>query len=154
MKNKRGVSLILSYIILVLIGIALAVLVYSFLKVYVPKFQTPECPDDISLAIQSYSCSTNNLSFVLSNNGLFNIDSVHLRVSPQGRVKVLIDSEIRFLNGSLAPQPLVPGQTYSYLSTSTIASGSYDLELQPKIFTGKALETALCRPIKQNVVCS
>ena len=76
--HKRGISEIISYVLLILVAITMGMLVYGFLKLYVPK-EKPECKDGINLIIESAQCKhetngINNLSVVLRNRGLFKVD--------------------------------------------------------------------------------
>ncbi len=72
MANKRGVSVVVGYVLLITFGIILSVLVYNYLKTYVPS-DTVSCPDGISLLIKSYSynCTSNQFNITLENNGKF-----------------------------------------------------------------------------------
>lgn len=76
-RNKRGVSVIIGYVLLVIIGISLSIIVYNWMKKKIPA-QPLECPDGVSIMIVSYECDPNNniLNLTLQNNGLFNIDSI------------------------------------------------------------------------------
>jgi len=43
-KNKRGVSIVIGYVLLIAISIVISILVYQALKTYVPK-EALECSD-------------------------------------------------------------------------------------------------------------
>src|SRR3989344_5698760 len=89
--DKRGISEMISYVMLIIIAVALAVLVFNYLEVFVPK-DKPKCSDDISLIIKELSCKISgentNVAIKLENKGLFNVDSVYIRLGAKGR-KVL-----------------------------------------------------------------
>lgn len=74
-KNKKAVSEIVSYVLLIVIAISLSVGVYSFMKFYVPKedASTEKCFNDIALSIVDYSCSAKTIYLLLENKGLFNV---------------------------------------------------------------------------------
>ncbi|MAG24784.1 hypothetical protein CMI47_04320 [Candidatus Pacearchaeota archaeon] len=150
MKNKRGVSMMVNYVILIIIAVSLALLVYSFLTVYVPKFQTPECPEGINLIIQDYSCASEVLKINLANKGLFNIDLAKVRLREPGReIKLAVEDEINFPASS---QGLVPGENYEYILARVVPSDNYTLEIQPIVFVDD--KQALCPAITQPITCS
>lgn len=73
-KQKKGVSLIIGYVLLVTFSIILGIIVYHFLSTYVPK-EDPSCPEGVSLLIKEYSydCNTNILILNITNNGKFDV---------------------------------------------------------------------------------
>lgn len=122
-KNKRAVSIMIGYILLVAIAVIMSVIVYAWLKSYVPK-DTPDCPEGVSLLLSDVKCvkegSNVELSFKLKNNGRFNVDGylIHATDSSDQELAtvnlsgyhdklfggVRIGEAIRFLgNGSLLP---------------------------------------------------
>jgi len=78
--NKRGVSEMVAYVMLIVIAISLSIFVYAWLKIYAPKPQE-KCPDETSLIIESYSClqSVKKLDLGLRNMGRFTIDGAVIR---------------------------------------------------------------------------
>lgn len=80
MKNKRGISIIIGYVILITIAISLSVLVFNWLRFYVSPETEETCPEGVSLIIQDYSCANQKLNITLKNKGLFNISGFILRV--------------------------------------------------------------------------
>jgi energy-converting hydrogenase Eha subunit A len=47
------------YVILIIIAIAVSILVYAFLKVWVPK-DKPECLNDVTLIVEKKECVINS----------------------------------------------------------------------------------------------
>ena len=82
-SNKKGVSLIVSYVLLIVIGISIAGLVYSWLEFYVSPGQELNCDDGTSLIIKDYdySCVNNYINITLQNKGRFTIDGYIIRVN-------------------------------------------------------------------------
>jgi len=81
MKNKKAVSLMVSYVILISIVIAVSIGVYAYLKAFVGDVEPAiDCKEETSFIIESYTCSIGNLELTLRNNGRFNIDGVVLGV--------------------------------------------------------------------------
>ena len=164
---KRGISEIMSYVLLILIAITISTLVYGFLKLYVPK-EKPECKEGINLIIENVQCKheangINNLTLVLQNRGLFKVDKAFIRIgfeTRQFRADIPQTNPIPLANKTiydegLNPQELTRALIYE-LPSDYSAAGNYILEVQPAHFTkGKDIESlALCPPIKQTIICS
>ncbi|MEX2017325.1 MAG: DUF4215 domain-containing protein [Candidatus Pacearchaeota archaeon] len=77
-KNKKAVSLMIGYVLLVTLAIVMSIVAYSFLKTYVPGGAT-ECPDGVSLFVKeagfngTYNSTHSQLVMILKNNGRFNL---------------------------------------------------------------------------------
>ncbi len=160
--NKRGISEVVGYSLLIVVALTMSVMVYSFLKAYVPK-DKPECQEGISIIIESLNCTNNgaenNLSLILQNTGLFKIDFAFLRVGKQGR-NVKIDIPLTNpipITSSTGISGLNPQESTSKLSFNLTYSdaGDYTLEVQPALYTkGTDIETiALCSPVTQPIRC-
>lgn len=81
-QNKRGVSLMISYVLLIAIGLTMAVGAYAWLKYYPNALQSKaDCKDGTSIVLDGYDCSGSILTLDLRNNGLFSIDGFILSVS-------------------------------------------------------------------------
>jgi len=78
MKNK-GLSVVIGYVLLVTFGIVLSVVVYGYLKTYVPS-EIDECPSGVSVSVADYDydCVSNELNLTLKNNGLFNVNGYYI----------------------------------------------------------------------------
>ena len=79
-RNKRGVSVLIGYVLLVVFVIAMGVVIYNWMKTYVPK-EDLVCPDGVSLFIKDYTCDSDDLTLTLKNNGLFNVGAYFVRVT-------------------------------------------------------------------------
>lgn len=87
-KDKRGISNIISYVLLISISIALSIMVYDFLRDLTQDTNVEKCPEGVSLIVQSYICShglagneTSRLNVTLKNKGRFDIDGFILNVN-------------------------------------------------------------------------
>jgi len=82
-KNKKALSEIVSYVLLISMALGLAVGVYSFMKFYVPKenANTEKCNEDVSLIIANYACIDSLLFLKIENKGLFNVNGFILKYS-------------------------------------------------------------------------
>jgi flagellin-like protein len=160
--NKKGVSEIVSYVLLIIIAVTLSVMVYSFLELYVPK-EKAECTKDISLIIINYTCTINTnpgefngLNITFSNRGLFSVDAVYVRVGDDD-AKDLINDKDLFINYAFGQTELPPGKKVfkNYTINSEIINSPREigLEIQPAIITEKGV--ALCEEaiISQKINC-
>ncbi len=83
--NKKGVSVIIGYVLLIVIAISLALLVYAWMKGNLPK-EKQQCPDEVSLVIKDYNCFENGkINITLKNNGFFDIDGFIAKISNKSK---------------------------------------------------------------------
>lgn len=76
-KNKKGVSIMVGYVLLVVFAIILSLIAYQWIKTYVPS-DSLQCPDSgVSVSIKAlyYDCEggNNNLYLNVKNSGRFSI---------------------------------------------------------------------------------
>lgn len=163
--NKRGISEVVSYVLLIVIAMALAAIVYTFLKVYVPK-EKPECKEGINIIVNDISCTNNGaenvLDLVLENKGLFEINKAYLRIGKDAAsykedipavnpVNLIDKNGVAGLNpGELSNLP--PFNLPSAFNTP----GEYMLEIQPAYTTikGRKEVLSLCSPITLPITCT
>lgn len=83
-KGKRGVSIIIGYILLVAVVMTISIIVYQWLKTYVPS-NSLSCPDGISISVINYSytgCTTDGiLNLTITNTGTFGIYGYYIHGS-------------------------------------------------------------------------
>ncbi len=83
-KNKKGISILISYVLLITLAIALSATTYIFLKQYAEKPLPEEgCPEGTNIVIENYECDMNEkiLSITIKNRGLHNVDGVFIKIS-------------------------------------------------------------------------
>ena len=82
--NKKAVSLMLSYVLLISIILVLSIGVYSWLKLVANVEPEVDCKDDTSIIIKDYSCdptsTISNFDLTLKNNGRFSVEGVIVTV--------------------------------------------------------------------------
>ena len=86
-KNKKGLSVIIGYVLLMAVSIFMSIMVYRWIKTYVPK-DIESCPGGTSISIKeiNYSCPDNPaenqiINITLKNNGRFSLDGYFIRAS-------------------------------------------------------------------------
>lgn len=107
-SNKRGVSEMIGYVLLIAGVIAMSTIVYVWLKSYVPR-ETPECADGVSLFIQNNSCNYAGGEWILNldikNNGRFSINGYFVRATTDSNQKVAVTDISKFItSGGEAPK--------------------------------------------------
>ena len=84
-KNRKGISVMIGYILLITTAIIISTIVFQWAKTYIPT-DPIECPDGVSISIKKsiYNCENKELNLTLKNNGRFNIGGylIHATTSP------------------------------------------------------------------------
>jgi len=82
-SEKKGLSIVVSYVLLIVLAMSVSVWVYQWLRSSVDLVDSPECPDDVVLAIYdySYNSSISQLNLTIQNKGYFNVDGFFVRVN-------------------------------------------------------------------------
>jgi hypothetical protein len=158
-KNKKAVSLIVSYVLLIVITLIIAGAVAAWLNFRANIPDQEQCPDGISLVLRDYSCNNtiNEIELQVKNKGRFNINGFYLMATnnidlppttslPRSDLSDPIPGRYDF--GTLAtPTPLPPEQTESasfiYRQTQPLKK----IQIQPFII--KDEKVTLCENIAQ-----
>jgi len=83
--SKKGVSVMIGYILLVTLAVIMGGIIYTWMKSYVPQDKL-ECPQGTSISIASYdyNCSDEDaINLTIKNNGRFDIAGYFIRASDQ-----------------------------------------------------------------------
>lgn len=127
--NKRGVSAIVGYVLLISMTLAISVTVYNWLKFYVSESEAEECPNDVSIIISEYNCrnkviggDSGSINVTLKNKGLFTVDGYVLRVHDKS------DAEFGLYTLTDTGGELSPGESET-VSFSYENVTNYDLEI-------------------------
>jgi hypothetical protein len=114
-KNKKGVSVVIGYVILISVGIIMSLVVYNYLKTYVPK-DAVQCPNGVSILITQYDCVGNSLNITLKNNGKFNYMGYYIHASENSSIDVAtINLADNFINSS-------SGEAYAFTNSHILFS--------------------------------
>jgi len=79
-KDKKAVSMMISYVILITIAIAMAITIYAWLKLVANVEPLPDCGEGTSIVINDYVCGNDKLRLSLKNNGRFTIDGFTIQI--------------------------------------------------------------------------
>jgi hypothetical protein len=158
-KNKKGISVIVGYVLLIALGIVMSVIVYSYLRT--------------SIAIRDFICNNNSysLNLTLRNNGNFNVNGFFIygtttptqelavqdlsvftnnnsNVSETGRY----GNSVRFSN---IKNSFAPGEERT--ANFTLDYPVYSIEIMPARFQGESNKEKLVSctnaKIKQKLSC-
>lgn len=99
-KNKKGLSIVIGYVLLMAVSISMSILVYQFLKTYIPK-DSPTCPEGTSILIKEAPCVSNTLTLTLKNNGRFSLDGYFIHGSASADALATIDISQYFQDNEL-----------------------------------------------------
>jgi flagellin-like protein len=86
-KSRKGVSEVVSYVLLIVIAMSLAAGVYAWMNFYVPSETEEKCPDETAISVSSYQCGVigNNpvkqLTLTIQNQGNFEVDGFFILAS-------------------------------------------------------------------------
>lgn len=80
--KRRGISPLISYILLIVVGITMGLVIYGWLRTYVPT-EIAKCDQDVSLQVTGYTydCTTKIFKLELKNNGRFNVGGYLIRAT-------------------------------------------------------------------------
>jgi len=159
--NKKAVSEMVGYVLLIIIAVGLSVLVFQFILVYIPKGESPECKKDINLIIQDYSCADSKLSLILLNKGLFRTDVAYIRFGDKDKkvLPLINDPNDRsnfgrannfYLNGGLNP-----GESFNYTYSIKNGTGIFRVEVQAGILDNRTSQPVPCKQavVSQLIEC-
>ncbi len=158
--NKKAVSLIVSYVLLISIGLSIAGLVFGWLKFYTNIGEPEKCPDGVSLIIMDSSYHAGSLgsgeldfNITLQNRGRFDIGGYVIRVNNRSGSSVGIFELYSSLN-EVDMQKMVPGNSFSH-SFNYTDLGEYGkicfVEVQPFIID-KNNQTGYCTQISTRII--
>ena len=149
-KNKNGISIVIGYVLLIGVSIIMSILVYQWLKTYVPTEEL-ECPEGTSIFIKEavYNCTSRNLKITLQNNGKFSLAGyfIHVSNNPNTESLATIDlspeiigglthgSSIIYVEGINGLTPDSPGNVKtSSFSVSDYGTSLTEVEIIPTRF--------------------
>jgi FlaG/FlaF family flagellin (archaellin) len=130
--NKKGVSVVIGYVLLIAISIVMSVLVYQWLKTYVPT-ETLECPEDTSVFIKeaSYDCIAKTLTVTLQNNGKFSVGGFFIHSSTNSNLDSIATID---LSSKLTSGGVIEGNSVLYGEVVNALTPEYPNNEKTSIF--------------------
>ena len=151
MIDKKAVSLLISYVLLVSFAVIMGVLVYNWMKPDSPP--DLNCPEGTSLFIKDAYCYDGsgkfNLTLILENNGRFDIAGFYIHATnSSSQTLATIDLSTKMSTGGtrlpgtsiiipFVVDDLGPGETTQEIKFD-LSEGIYSIEVTPVRYQGKA----------------
>jgi FlaG/FlaF family flagellin (archaellin) len=149
-SDKKGVSEMVAYVLLIILALGLSILVYSYLKGFIFK-ERVECPDGVSLSISEAECNceNNKLHITLTNNGRYTVYNsyVYLREFDGTEFKKTGIQIWPKSGESVQTNPLniLPGKPGEIVHGETVNAGKYLVEVRPvAVSLEDSSKAALC----------
>ncbi|MFH1608360.1 MAG: hypothetical protein ABIA78_04470 [archaeon] len=146
-KNKRGISIMIGYILLVTLAVVMSFAVYSWIKTYVPK-DPLACPDGASIFLKNYECTAHLLTLTLQNNGRFDIGGYYVSVSTVSGADATIDisefitnQNLKLGGGDMIIFQIPSGDNYNLFTPGDTETHTFDLTSVNNIYSVKILPT-------------
>lgn len=99
--NKKAVSVMIGYILLISAAVVMGAIVYQWLRTYMPS-EGLACPEDVSVFLKESSCSIDQLNLTLKNNGKFDIAGYFIHVTNESWQELAdIDISPNILSGGI-----------------------------------------------------
>jgi hypothetical protein len=148
-SNKKGVSVMIGYVLLIVIAIGLSIAVFAYLKLYLPK-DKPKCFEDVVLTVDELDCADGWVNITLTNRGFFSAQGVFLRIGQGGRVfKEVLNKEDNYIFFGDTSGQLEPGESWSRNYECGpepegvgCNDGAFEFEIEPFIYIEN--EPAVC----------
>lgn len=109
MRNKKGISTMIEYVMLITIAISLSGVVYIWLKGYTPAKEEVSCPNGVSLYFSKIDCKQAgdyySLNITLKNTGRFSLRGFFVRgatdVSELASIDISEEFKFNFSEGEV-----------------------------------------------------
>ncbi|MBU2562122.1 MAG: hypothetical protein KKF68_00475 [Nanoarchaeota archaeon] len=165
-KNKKAVSIMIGYVLLITIAIIMSVVIYQWMRSYVPK-DILTCPEEVSIYIKNLECSGTQLNLTLRNNGQFNIAGyfIHATKKPDQELATLDLSQSVVETNQIQGNAII----FDYLSLNSLKPNQektnyfnlndtiYSLEITPVRYQGEENKMRLVNcgnsKVKESIIC-
>jgi len=166
-KNKKGVSPMIGYILLISFAVVTGTVVYQWMKTYVPSESLSlECPDGVAIGIIDVVCENSKLNLTFKNRGRFDIDGYFIHATNDSSQELatidlsgLIISGGETISGAVKfPGSTSLGPNKEIRNVFDISSEIYSVEVTPMRFeivdNKKRLVSCKNLKIKESVSCT
>jgi hypothetical protein len=170
-KDIRGVSLMLSYVLIIAIALGTSIGVYNWIKTISNADPSVDCKEDTSILLSDYTCDSAGITLKIRNSGRFNVSGfVFLASNDSGKEPVigliLKDSSgqpvatrpgIYYFSEPLKPnsEPSLPIKFSNDFKKGTGSTGTISkiekIQLQPFILIKKKMLVCKNAVIKQRI---
>jgi hypothetical protein len=154
-QNKRALSEMLSYALLVVIALGLSAAVYAWIWTMVPK-QQEKCDDQVSLVIDQYSCddAAKEINITFKNKGNWVIEGFIIRASNKSGIQPVYPLPLPGkLDGRVYSQ-IMPDASASYIFTYSKLKGVASVNVKPFQVKNKKMISCDSAAITQDIDCA
>jgi len=150
--SKKGISEIISYVMLLSLALTMAGGVFAYLKFYAQNpFPEEKCPD-VSAIIREYNCSNGILNLTVQNKGRFDLDGYTIKINNGTNATYVlrpVDSNFNYVILDLVPDEY-KSELFNFSKYSRINS----IEIEAVRGTDSSGRPILCEDsiITQNIV--
>ncbi len=149
--NKKGLSTMIGYVLLVGIVITMSAVVYVWLKSYVPSQQDLDCPDGVSMFATNVRCISSGEEYIVNltivNDGRFSLGGYLVSGVAEGEeiaTRDLVD-EIPLINSENQIW-LYPGVVYTPVKQNVLQPG--DRKNSSLKITDKEIAALVITPLR------
>ena len=96
-KNKKGISIMVGYVLLVTAAIVMGAIAYQWIRTYVPS-EGLTCPEDVSIFIKQYECGGDEFNITLKNNGKFSIAGYFIHVTNDSEQEIATEDISQYIS--------------------------------------------------------
>ena len=101
-NSKKGLSIMIGYVLLITFAIIIAAIVYNWIVTYVPR-DSLKCPEGVSVFAEEALCLLTNFELTLKNNGRFDIAGYFIHATNKtGQELATIDLSQYLIEGANA----------------------------------------------------
>lgn len=174
MEQKKAISLMLSYVLLIGIGVGLAIAVWGSIKYFADISPPSNCEEGTTIILKDYICNSNGINLTIKNNGRFNVKGFILTVGNDSRkepISLLISSKYfghpgtegmegihEFGGGGMLGGELNPGNEENASFTLKCRSGSRDCPSGDITYSNNKIEVMKIQPYiesgRHKVICA
>ncbi len=129
-KNRKGVSIMVGYVLLVVFAVILSVITYNWIRTYVPA-QSLQCPEGVSILIKStdYDCDKNNITLITRNNGRFDILGYFIHAANESAQEIATIDLSQYLNESFGGRKFGSSVSFVSLQDNSFRPGNEKLAM-------------------------
>jgi hypothetical protein len=117
-KEKKGVSELIGYIILITIALVMGAIIFVWIKSYVPTASL-SCQDGVSISVRSfqYDCKR-SLNITIKNTGRFSITGYYIHATNKSGQELATIDLSNYLNQTLSSPSIILNSWISFYGTA------------------------------------
>ena len=160
--NKKGVSLMVGYVLLIALAVSLSLGVFFYLKLYLPS-EKPDCPENVAITIDDAGCDDQGtVAYVdinLTNRGFFTVDTAFIKIGEEDRVFRTTINNIDERLASVCNQQnigLKPDERYCkrlIYTHNTVLPSVQEVSVEPLIYIDNLPVLCSGAVVKKKVIC-